>query len=123
MQHLRDVLLAHELPFLKVRTQRKIKEEFKMYTDANNKGNYTSNRRGSLVKRVLASLILAGGLLVAGVQSTPTTTQASAPCEMSCTEIIDPNTGQCAIQCCPVNPDCKQPCEMKPCATPALSQK
>ena len=64
-----------------------------MYTDANNKDNYSSKRRGSAIKRVLASLILAGGLLVAGAQSTPTSTQASAPCDMTCTQMTDPNTG------------------------------
>jgi hypothetical protein len=90
-----------------------------MYTNVSNTDNYSSNRRG-VVKRLVASLILAGGLLFAGAQATPTSTQASAPCDMTCQQVTDPNTGQCYIQCCPTNPECKQPCEMKPCATPTL---
>ena len=87
-----------------------------------NRSNFSS-KRGSAVKRTLAALTLAIGLLFAGAQATPTTTKASAPCDMTCTEVTDPNTGQCSIQCCPTNPECKQPCELKPCATPTTSEK
>ena len=98
-----------------------------MYADAGesrvaSKDSFSS-KRGSAVKRTLATLTLAIGLLFAGAQATPTTTRASAPCDMTCTQVTDPNTGQCYIQCCPTNPDCMQPCEMKPCATPTLNQK
>lgn len=91
-----------------------------MYADAgesrvaNNKGSFSS-KRVNAVKRTLALLTLAIGLIFAGAQATPTTTKASAGCEMVCNTFIDPNSGQCYIQCCPADPECMMPCEMKPC--------
>ncbi len=99
-----------------------------MYADAgesrvaNNKGSLSS-KRGSAVKRALAALTLAAGLIFAGAQAMPTTTQASAGCKMVCTEFIDPNSGQCYIQCCPEDPECMMPCEMKPCSSPTTSEQ
>jgi hypothetical protein len=120
MQRLHHALVARELRFLSLRTLRNKRRSLTMYADAvesrgaNNRGNFSS-KRGSAVKRALAGLILAAGLIFAGAQATPTTTMANSPCDMVCNQYIDPTTGQCYEECCPADPACKQPCIEKAC--------
>jgi hypothetical protein len=83
-------------------------------SDSKNSFNTSiATKPNKLMKRVLF-MIIATFMVFAGAQSTPIT-QASAPCEMVCSEYIDPNDGQCYILCCPRDEICKMPCERKPC--------
>jgi hypothetical protein len=86
--------------------------------ESKDNNSINSTIKSSMMKRVLF-LIVAIFMVFAGAQSLPTTQAnaalVNAPCEMSCTQFIDPNDGQCKIICCPVNENCKQPCEMTLC--------
>jgi hypothetical protein len=74
-----------------------------------------SNSNSTMMKRLLVLLMLTMSLVFAGGQST-LITQASAGCELVCGEpFIDPNTGQCAVMCCPADDMCKTACELRPC--------
>ena len=89
------------------------------YTNINdnwdNNISFHSSTRQSNVKRILMLLMIAMFMVFAGVQTTPTT-NASAGCKLVCgAPFIDPNDGQCYVMCCPENPDCKSPCELRPC--------
>ena len=75
--------------------------------------SYTSAIQGKVMKRLLL-LIISIFMVFAGAQST-STTKANAPCDLVCSQYIDPNDGQCYIVCCPVDEQCKMPCERYAC--------
>src|ERR1044071_7644359 len=86
--------------------------------ESNTKGfgsSNPSNRQCAIWKRLFVLMMMAMCLTFAGARSTPTA-QASAPCDMVCGEpFIDPNDGQCYVECCPANDKCAQSCIVKPC--------
>jgi hypothetical protein len=76
---------------------------------------YSSTRQGNVAKRLLVLLLMTISLVFAGAQSAPTT-NASARCELICSDpYIDPSDGQCYIACCPPDDQIKCPCERRPC--------
>ena len=79
----------------------------------NNATEQKPNTRSKVMARLLL-LIISTFMAFAGAQSTPTT-KASAPCDMVCTQYIDPSDGQCYIACCPADDQCKMPCERTRC--------
>jgi hypothetical protein len=76
--------------------------------------SYSSTKQGNVVKRLLVLLVMTISLMFAGGQSTPTT-QASVPCDMVCSDYIDPADGQCYTRCCPADELCKTRCVIMPC--------
>ncbi len=85
-------------------------------SDSSQAFNSTIPTIQSRVMKRLLLLVVAIFMVFAGVQSTPVTqAKASAPCEIVCTQYIDPSDGQCYVTCCPVDADCKMPCERYSC--------
>lgn len=78
------------------------------------KDELKSNSKSTMVKRLLVLLMITMSLVFSGTSSTPTA-KASAPCDMVCSDFIDPNDGQCYTQCCPENDLCKIRCTITPC--------
>ena len=83
-----------------------------MYT--NTRDERKSDNKGNVIKRLLVLMMITMSLMFAGAHSTPTV-QAGAPCDMVCTEFIDPNDGQCYVRCCPADEACKVRCFVTPC--------
>lgn len=76
---------------------------------------YSSTRGRNAIKRLLVLLMITICLTFAGAQSAPTI-NASDGCELVCgAPFIDPNSGQCVQMCCPEDPQCTNPCELRPC--------
>jgi hypothetical protein len=73
-----------------------------------------SNSKSTMVKRLLVLLMITMSLVFSGAQSTPTA-QASAFCDMVCSDFIDPTDGQCYTRCCPADEMCKVRCVITPC--------
>jgi hypothetical protein len=68
--------------------------------------------QGYLLKRLVVLLFLTMSLVFAGASTTITN---ASPCEMKCTEYIDPLDGQCYTRCCPANRECGVRCMIMPC--------
>lgn len=83
-----------------------------MYTGTENERK--SNNKSNIVKRLLVLMVMAMSLAFSGIQSAPTT-QASAFCDMVCTDYIDPSDGKCYTRCCPADETCKVRCVIMPC--------
>jgi hypothetical protein len=73
-----------------------------------------SNSKSTMMKRLLVLLMITMSLMFSGASSTPTA-QAGAPCDMECTDFIDPTDGQCYTRCCPTDEMCKIRCVLMPC--------
>jgi hypothetical protein len=80
----------------------------------NKKDERKSNSKSTMMKRLLVLMMITMSLVFSGAQSTPTA-NAGAPCDMICTEFIDPNDGQCYVRCCPADEACKVRCFITPC--------
>lgn len=83
-----------------------------MYTDK--KGERKSDNKGNVIKRLLVLLMITMSLAFAGASATPVT-NAGAPCDMVCSDFIDPTDGQCYTRCCPADEACKIRCFITPC--------
>ena len=59
-----------------------------MYTDK--KGERKSDNKGNVIKRLLVLLMITMSLAFAGASATPVT-NAGAPCDMVCSDFIDPD--------------------------------
>jgi hypothetical protein len=79
----------------------------------NSFSSYFSINQSLVMKRLLL-LVISIFMVFAAAQSTPTT-KANAPCDMECTEYIDPSDGQCYRTCCPIDTTCKIRCFIMPC--------
>jgi hypothetical protein len=91
------------------------KNERETDTKGFSSSSYSSTKQGSVMKRLLMLLMIAICLTFAGTQAAPIT-QASDGCELVCGEpYIDPNDGQCYQVCCPTDPQCTNPCELRLC--------
>ena len=73
-----------------------------------------SNSKGSMVKRLLVLMMITMSLAFSGASLTPIT-KAGVPCDMVCTDFIDPADGQCYTRCCPADETCKIRCFIMPC--------
>ena len=78
------------------------------------KDELKSNSKNTMVKRLLVLLMITMSLVFSGASVTPTA-EAGAPCDMVCTDYIDPVDGQCYTRCCPENDTCKIRCVIMPC--------
>ena len=73
-----------------------------------------SNIKSTMMKRLLVLLMITMSLVFSGTSSTPTA-RAGVPCDMVCSDFIDPADGQCYRTCCPENNECKIRCFTTPC--------
>ncbi len=78
------------------------------------KGEQKSNSKSTMMKRLLVLLMITMSLVFSGASLTPIT-KAGVPCDMVCTEFIDPSDGQCYVRCCPADEACKIRCFITPC--------
>jgi hypothetical protein len=78
------------------------------------KDELKSNSKSTMVKHLLVLLMITMSLVFSGASSAPTA-KASAPCDMVCTDYIDPADGQCYTRCCPADEMCKVRCVITPC--------
>ena len=83
-----------------------------MYTSI--KDERKSNSKSTTVKRLLGLLMITMSLMFSGASSAPPA-QASAFCDMVCSDFIDPSDGQCYTRCCPADEMCKVRCVLMPC--------
>lgn len=104
--------MAYELRPQLLRTQERTLGGLMKYTSI--KDERKSNSNSTMMKRLLVLLMITMGVMLSGVQSAPTV-HAGAPCEMVCTEFIDPTDGQCYTRCCPEESTCKIRCVIMPC--------
>ncbi len=105
--------MAYELQLLTTVDE---KEQGRILTMLNNKKDAkNSDRKSNMMKRLLVLALMTMSLVFAGAQAIPTT-RASQGCEMTCGEpFINPSDGKCYVRCCPIDPECKTPCMIKPC--------
>ena len=78
------------------------------------KGERKSDNKGNAIKRLFVLLMITMSLAFAGASATPVT-NAGAPCDVVCTDFIDPTDGQCYTRCCPTDEMCKIRCFIMPC--------
>lgn len=80
----------------------------------NKRDERKSDNKSNVIKRLLVLVMITMSLVFAGGSATPST-NAGVPCEMVCTEFVDPNDGQCYVRCCPADEACKVRCFITPC--------
>src|SRR5215208_3539272 len=104
--------MAYKLQPLSLRTQERTGEGSMEYT--HKKDERKSNSKSTMVQRLLMLSMITMSLMFSGVSAT-SITKASAPCDMVCTNYIDPADGQCYTRCCPADDLCKIRCVLMPC--------
>jgi hypothetical protein len=79
------------------------------------KSSYSSTRLANQMKRLVMLFLITASLMFAGAQATPSAHTGDG-CDLVCgAPFIDPNDGQCKVECCPEDIKCARRCELRPC--------